>query len=35
MARWGEFERRFPIYVYPVRIVEAATMAPLVAAAKG
>jgi hypothetical protein len=35
MARWGEFERRFPIYVYPVRIVEPATMAPLVAAAKG
>jgi hypothetical protein len=19
MARWGEFERRFPVYVYPVR----------------
>jgi hypothetical protein len=35
MARWGEFERRFPIYVYPVRIVEPAAMAPLVAAAKG
>jgi hypothetical protein len=24
MARWGEFERRFPVYVYPARATEAA-----------
>jgi hypothetical protein len=34
MARWGDFERRFPIYVYPVRVNEPAAMMPLVAAAE-
>jgi hypothetical protein len=34
MSRWGDFERRFPIYVYPVRISEPAAMMPLVAPAR-
>jgi hypothetical protein len=31
MARWGDFERRFPIFVYPLR-VQGATGEPLAAA---
>jgi hypothetical protein len=34
MSRWGDFERRFPIYVFPVRVSETAMMQPLVAAAR-
>jgi hypothetical protein len=34
MARWGDFERRFPIYVYPAAAVKAATTAPPLTAAK-
>lgn len=34
MARWGEFERRFPIYVYPARVVEQSSAGPLVAIAR-
>ncbi|MCI0332003.1 MAG: hypothetical protein L0228_02105 [Planctomycetes bacterium] len=34
MARWGEFERHFPIYVYPVRTIEPTVMLPLVASAR-
>jgi hypothetical protein len=33
MRRWGDFERRFPIYVYPVRVSEPVAYEPLVAAA--
>jgi hypothetical protein len=33
MSRWGDFERRFPVYVYPVRVTEPAALLPLVAAA--
>jgi hypothetical protein len=25
MARWGDFERRFPVYVYPLRMTQPAT----------
>jgi hypothetical protein len=35
MTRWGDFERRFPIYVYPVRVSEPVAYEPLVAAARG
>jgi hypothetical protein len=24
MARWGDFERRFPVYMYPLRIAQPA-----------
>jgi hypothetical protein len=34
MSRWGDFERRFPIYVYPARFAEPAAMQPLTAAAR-
>ena len=34
MSRWGDFERRFPIYVFPVRLSEPATIRPLVALAR-
>lgn len=34
-SRWGAFERRFPVYIYPARMSEPATMRPLVAAATG
>jgi hypothetical protein len=33
MSRWGDFERRFPIYVYPVNIHEPAAMTPLLSVA--
>ena len=29
MLRWGDFERRFPIYVYPVRVSEPPVLMPL------
>jgi hypothetical protein len=32
MYRWGDFERRFPIYVYPVRANGPASMRPFLAA---
>ena len=35
MARWGEFERRFPVYVYPAGIPQAPVAGPLTLAAKG
>jgi hypothetical protein len=35
VARWGEFERRFPVYVYPAAAGQALGTAPLVLAAKG
>lgn len=31
MSRWGDFERQFPVYVYPVQISEPTTFVPLVA----
>jgi hypothetical protein len=34
LSRWGDFERRLPVYVYPVRVSEPAAMMPLVAAAR-
>jgi hypothetical protein len=34
MRRWGDFERRFPIYVYPMRVVEAAATVPFLASAR-
>jgi hypothetical protein len=34
MRRWGDFERRFPICVYPVRVVEAAATIPFLATAR-
>jgi hypothetical protein len=34
MSRWGDFERRFPIYVYPARVSEPAVMVPLVSASR-
>lgn len=34
MARWGDFERRFPIYVYPVRTAEQPVAGRLVASAR-
>jgi hypothetical protein len=29
MARWGDFERRFPIYVYPLRVMQQEVLTPL------
>jgi hypothetical protein len=34
MARWGDFERRFPMYVYPLRVVQQEVMSPLVASGR-
>jgi hypothetical protein len=34
MKRWGDFERRFPIYVYPVRIIEPAASLPYLLSAR-
>jgi hypothetical protein len=34
MARWGDFERRFPVYVYPTAAVRAAATPPPLTAAK-
>jgi len=34
MTRWGDFERRFPIYVYPVRVVQQEVITPLVTAGR-
>jgi hypothetical protein len=33
MRRWGDFERRFPIYVYPIRVIEPAATVPFLASA--
>jgi hypothetical protein len=35
MARWGEFERRFPVYVYPADATRALMANPFTLAAKG
>lgn len=29
MTRWGDFERRFPVYVYPLRVISAPVNPPL------
>ncbi len=34
MARWGEFERRFPVYVYPAGVRQPALENPLMVAAE-
>jgi hypothetical protein len=34
MARWGDFERRFPIYIYPTPATKIAAIAPQLAAAR-
>jgi hypothetical protein len=34
MARWGDFERRFPIYIYPAAVSDHAFAGPLVAGAR-
>jgi hypothetical protein len=33
MKRWGDFERRFPVYVYPLRVAEPAATVPFLAGA--
>jgi hypothetical protein len=35
MARWGDFERRFPVYIYPASAAAGPVANPLVAAAGG
>jgi hypothetical protein len=34
MSRWGDFERRFPIYVYPARVAGQSITMPLLEAAR-
>jgi hypothetical protein len=31
MARWGDFERRFPVYVYPASAIQQTVLNPFVA----
>jgi hypothetical protein len=35
MARWGDFERRFPVFVYPINVAPVPAANPFVAAAQG